>query len=244
MTLRPEPPLPVGLRARWRDVPRHARLLRQRLSPRALTPGSYTIELMMWVVALSCWQGAGLLLSRGTAVLTVLGPRVGWRRNLVSVGAGLAVVASMGLFAAAVVIAITLVVAVCGGPAVLVGNILLTILGALLVVEIGRSLPHVPAASAVSRSRRAHEREGGLWWEAGALAAAADDPVSAGRLVHEALRHADAHGIGLVAAARTPALARAYQQRGFVPDPDFPPALIRRPSRPTQARDRDEPRQG
>ncbi|MFD9630344.1 hypothetical protein [Streptomyces violascens] len=160
----------------------------------------------------------------------MLGPRVGWRRMLVGGCAFLAVVASMALFAGVVVIVITLVVAVCGGPAVVVGYVLLGVFCALLVVEVVRSLPRVPAASAVSRSRRAHEREGGVWWEAGALAAAAGDPVSAGRLVHEALRHADAHGIGLVAAARTPDLARTYQQLGFVPDPGFPPALIRRPS--------------
>ncbi|MFI6689077.1 hypothetical protein [Streptomyces sp. NPDC050485] len=245
MTLdHPVPSLPPGLRARWRDVPRHARLLQHRLSARALTPASPAVEMMLWVTALSCWQGAGLLLSRGTAVLTVLGPRVGWRRRLAGGCAFLAVVASMGLFAGGVVIVISMVVAVFGGPAVLVGYVLLGTICVLLAVEVVRSLPRVPAASAVSRSRRAHERQGGVWWEAGALAAAAEDPVSAGRLVHEALRHADAHSIGLVAAARTPDLASAYQRLGFVPDPDFPPALIRRPSPLIEERPRREPRRG
>ncbi|WP_371648359.1 MULTISPECIES: hypothetical protein [unclassified Streptomyces] len=97
------------------------------------------------------------------------------------------------------------------------------------MAEMARTLRGVSSSVAVTRARHAHRRAGGTWWEVGQLAAAENDAVSAGRLVRVALRHADTHGIGLVAAARTPELERAYLRLGFRPDPAHPPALVRPP---------------
>ncbi|MFD9484102.1 hypothetical protein ACFWBX_08870 [Streptomyces sp. NPDC059991] len=227
----PSPSLrpPASLRARWRDVPGYARLLQRRLSPPAATRISAVTGVLMWLLVLAFWQADGRLLGRGSAVLAVQGPRIRLRRRLAALGMLLAAALMLALLALGLGTAAALLAAVCGLPAALAGNSVAIAFGVLLVAEMARTLRGISSSVAVTRARRAHRRTGGTWWEVGQLAAAEDDPVSAGRLVHAALRQADTHGIGLVAAARTPALERAYRRLGFCPDPAHPPALIRLP---------------
>ncbi|KOU33640.1 hypothetical protein [Streptomyces sp. WM6378] len=251
------PCVPADLRARWRDLPRHARLLQRRFGNPTGTarpangedrprPAAEAARLRwfarclvapfgvaMWLALLLLWQTSGRLLAHGSAVMTVQGAQVSGRRRL-AFGTAFAVISlALGLFAFKLDEVLQPLAAAAGAPGWLADRCGETLLQLALVVYLARSLYRMrqeKGALAVNRARAALRRSGGTWWEAGQFAAAEDDPISAGRLVHRALRYADAQGIGLVAAARTTQLADAYERLGFRPDPAHPPALVRRPA--------------
>ncbi|MFJ9379276.1 hypothetical protein [Streptomyces sp. NPDC101455] len=188
---------------------------------------------LLLLLPLACMHAQGTLLSRGNALLSVHGTRPQWRRRLATVCTYLII--STGL---SVVLLVQESVAerlgtACGlaRPQVQAcGQTTAVLCAALLLLGVIRMARQSSgSAVAVASARRARAREGGTWWSVGDFAAAGDDPMSVGRLVREALGYADDHGIGLVAAARTPALRRAYLRRGFVEDPEHQPALIRPP---------------
>lgn len=185
----------------------------------------------MWMMLLFVWQSSGRLLSHGSAVLTVSGPRLSWPRRFAFGAAFLPFSLLLALLALGLDPVLAPVAAACGVPGGLADHAGMFLLGLLILANLIRGGLRMGPSLAVTRCRIARCRTGGIWWEVGQFAAAEGDSLSAGRLVRLALSHADAQGIGLVAAARNEQLARAYRRRGFLPDPQYPPALVRKPAR-------------
>ncbi|MFJ8677312.1 hypothetical protein [Streptomyces sp. NPDC093589] len=220
-------------------MPAFARLLQRRLGAPAAGPAARVVGAGVWLFALLCQHAGGRVLSYGAAVASVQGPHVPLRRRLAQLAVFTALAAGLGLLLVVADAAGERVVAglgVRGWPVGVAGGAAAALVLAPLVwAVVGLARTSGNGAWAVTAARRARGRgAGGIWWSVGDLAAAEGDPVSAGRLAHHALRYADAHGVGLVAAARTPELARAYRCRGFTADPDHPPALVRPPRRREQ----------
>ncbi|MFD3422607.1 hypothetical protein [Streptomyces decoyicus] len=193
-----------------------------------------TVGAAMWLFALLHQHAGGRLLSHGTAVASVQGPHVPLRRRLAQLAVFTTLAAGLGLLLAVVDAAgegAIAAVGVPGWPVEVAGYAAVALaLAPLIWSVVGLARGSGNSARAVTAARRAHARSAS-WWSVGDLAAAEDDPVSAGRLARYALRYADAHGVGLVAAARTPELARAYRRLGFTSDPEHSPVLIRHPRR-------------
>jgi hypothetical protein len=185
------------------------------------------------LLPLASMHAQGTLLSRGNALLSVHGTRPPWRRRLALVWTYVIISTGLSVLLLVQESVAERLGAACGlarpqmeacGQTTAVLFTALLILGVIRMARQGSR-----SAVAVVSARRAHAREGGTWWSVGDFAAAGDDPMSVGRLVREALDYADAQGIGLVAAARTPALSRAYVRRGFTEDPEHLLVLIRPP---------------
>ncbi|MFJ5954054.1 hypothetical protein [Streptomyces noursei] len=189
--------------------------------------------MLTWLVALLWQHAGGRLLSYGTAVASVRGPGVRLRNHLAQLGVFTALLAGLVLVllvANAAGERAVAAVGVRGWPVAGAGYAAMAVCLAPLVQALLGLVRHSGNAWSVTAVRRARARDvGGVWWEVGDLAAAEGDPISAGRLVRNALRYADTHGVGLVAAARTAQLARAYRRLGFTPDPARPLVLIRPP---------------
>ncbi|MET9777944.1 hypothetical protein ABZ023_27460 [Streptomyces sp. NPDC006367] len=220
---------PASLRARWRDLPRHAALLQRRLGPPARTRISRAAGTTLWLLQLTYAHAQGRLLAHGGALLTVRGPVIALPRALA---------AACALFLAELVLTTALLLPTALGAAATAAGVpapwtrwsttaIATLITTLLLARLARQLAAAWPARAVESCRRARLRTGGTWWTVGNLACREDDPASAAHLVRTALAYADAHNVGAVAAARTPALQSTYRRYGFIPDPDHPPALVR-----------------
>lgn len=232
----PTPRAPAYLRARWRDLPRHAALLQRRLGPPARTHASRTAGTALWLLQLTHAHAQGRLLAHGGAVLTVRGPAIGPTRALTT--AATLLLAELALTTALLLPTVLgAAAAAAGAPAPWTrwtATAATTLITALLLAALARQLAAAWPARAVESCRRARRRTGGTWWTVGNLACREDDPVSAAYLVHAALAYADDHNVGAVTTARTPALHRTYLRYGFTPDPHRPAVLARPPrlSRP------------
>ncbi|MFJ2627719.1 hypothetical protein ACIO6T_31035 [Streptomyces sp. NPDC087532] len=225
------PRVPAELRARCRDLPRHAALLQRRLGPPARTRASRAAGTTLWLLQLTYAHAQGRLLAHGGAVLTVRGPAIVLTRALVATAAL--------LLAELVLTAGLLLPTVLGAAAEAAGTptpwtqrsatAVTTLIAALLLLGLIRQLSAAWTVRAVESCRRVRIRTGGTWWTVGNLACREDDPLSAAYLVHTALAYADDHGIGAIATARTSALQRTYLRYGFTPDPGHPAVLVRPP---------------
>ncbi|MFF5019028.1 hypothetical protein [Streptomyces sp. NPDC001165] len=227
----PTPRVPADLRARWRNLPRHAALLQRRLGPPASTRALRAADTALWLLHLTYAHAQGRLLARGGAVLTVRGPAIVLARVLAA--AAVLFLAELLLITALLLpTALGAAATAAGAPAHWTRWSALattTLLSALLLAAVTRQLAAAWPARAVDACRRARLRTGGTWWTVGNLACLEDDSLSAAYLVHAALAYADDHDIGAVATARTPALHRTYQRYGFTSDPDHPTVLVRPP---------------
>ncbi|MFE8940987.1 hypothetical protein ACFYNX_26320 [Streptomyces sp. NPDC007872] len=226
--------LPDHLRPRWRDLPRLAALLQRRLGPPPLHPLTRPAACWLWLLTLATQHAAGRLLAHGSATVCVTGPRIPFTRRAARAAV---LTASFAIHFAWIWLpleAATWTLQSNFWPlttAVLGFGIPLS-----LLVETGNLLRHTRALTSLTTTlKHLRTHTGHLWWEAGNLAAHDDDPVSGGRLVHQALRVADTHQAGLVVVASSPATHRAYLRRGFTPGPLNPRVLIR-PPRPVPVR--------
>lgn len=220
--------LPSHLRPRWRHLPRLAALSQRRLGPAPLHPLTRPAAYWLWLLALAVMHAGGRVLAHGNATVSVTGPRMSWPRR-----AAYAAVLTLGIAAHVAWIWLPLEVAAWAEDQAawqLTALMLAFPLTLSLPLEIVNMLRRARTLTPVTTTiRHLRARTGGTWWEAGNLVAHENDPVSAGRLVHQALRLADAHQAGLVAVASTPHAHRAYLRRGFTPGPLNPRILIRRP---------------
>ncbi|MGX5186295.1 hypothetical protein ACWKT5_26825 [Streptomyces avermitilis] len=230
------PRAPACLRARWRDLPRHAALLQRRLGPPARTRTSRAAGTALWLLQLTYAHAQGRLLAHGGAVLTVRGPAIAPTRALAAAAVLLA--AELALTTALMLpTALGVAAAAAGAPAHWMrwsATAATTLITTLLLAALVRQLTAAWPARAVGSCRRARIRTGGTWWTVSNLACREDDSVSAAYLVHAALAYADDHGLGAIATARTTALHRTYVRYGFAPDPGHPGVLVR-PPRPAPA---------
>ncbi|GGV50677.1 hypothetical protein [Streptomyces spectabilis] len=183
---------------------------------------------MLWLLVLACLQAGGQLLAHKSAVLCVHGCRASPPRQTLQLAVAATPSIGLALGFLLSVTAATLLAALCGAPVTWTYYTALFLVITPFGVVLARHAQHLDGARAVGWARRTRA-VAEPWWSVGGFAAAEDDPVAAGRLVHEALAYADRHQLGTVAAARTHALARVYRRRGFLPDPSHPPALIRQP---------------
>ncbi|MFE9573833.1 hypothetical protein ACFYMW_35790 [Streptomyces sp. NPDC006692] len=225
------PRAPAELRARWRDLPRHAALLQRRLGPPARTRASHAAGTTLWLLQLTYAHAQGRLLAHGGAVLTVRGSAIAPARALAATGALL--LAELALTAGLLLpTALGAAAEAAGAPAPWTrwsATGATTLITALLLLGLIRQLASARTARAVESCRRARRRTGGTWWTVGNLACREDDPLSASYLVHAALAYADGHDVGAIATAQTPALHRTYLRYGFAPDPGHPAVLVRPP---------------
>lgn len=229
--MNPQLNLPGHLRPRWQDLPRLASLVQRRLGPAPLHPLTRPAACWLWLLTLAVMHAGGRLLAHGSATVSVTGPRQSWPRR-----AAHAAVLTAGLAAHIAWIWLPLEAAAWSLESrtwPLATTVLAFGLTLSLLVETGNLLQHtrtLTSPAATIRHLRTHTAD--TWWEAGNLVAHEDDPLSAGRLVHQALRLADTHQAGLVAAATSPAVHRAYLRLGFTPGPLNPRILIRPPHPP------------
>ncbi|MGW2658517.1 hypothetical protein ACWC1D_33320 [Streptomyces sp. NPDC001478] len=228
------PRAPASLRARWRDLPRHAALLQRRLGPPTRSRTSRVAGTVLWLLQLTHAHAQGRLLAHGGAVLTIRGPAITLARTLTAAAALL--LTELTLTAALLLpTALGAAAAAAGVPthwtrwSATAATALIT---ALLLVGLARQFAAAWPARAVESCRRARRRTGGTWWTVGNLACREDDPVSAAYLVHTALAYADDHDVGAITTARTAALHRTYLRYGFTPDPNYPAVLVRPPCPP------------
>lgn len=78
----PQPPLPQHLRARWRDLPRLARLAAERISPPRTGPLDAATARAMWLALLAVHHAGGFLLTKRGALMIVSGARIRPARRL------------------------------------------------------------------------------------------------------------------------------------------------------------------
>lgn len=179
------------------------------------------------MASLAVMRAGGRLLAHGTATLTVTGPRPTWAHRAAT-GAVCVVVGTL----TALVMVLPGVAAACAPlpiPAWAVGLVALAPAVAL-VAETVNILWHGRRAVTAAVALRALRADGTIWWEAATLVAHEEEPLSAGRLVSQALALADARRVGLVAVPATAQIRRAYQRRGFVPWPPDSRILHRPPA--------------
>ncbi|MEU6071907.1 hypothetical protein ABZ864_47690 [Streptomyces sp. NPDC047082] len=216
--------VPGHLRPRWRDLPGLAALAQRRLGPPALTPLTRPAACWLWLAALTVIHAGGRVLAHAGATVSVTGPRMTWPRR----AAYTAALATAGTVSALWIWLPFEAAAHIRWP--LAAGLIACAPAIALLCETGNMLLRgraaVPATTTVHYLRRHH---GGTWWEAGSLVAPEDNPLAAGRLVHQALHLADAHAAGLVVVPNSPATHRAYLRRGFTHGPLSPRVLIRPP---------------
>lgn len=225
----PTVPVPRPLRARWRELPAYARLLQRRMSSPSRISALRAADTTMWLVTLAVIHAGGRLLSHGTAVLSVRGSRVTWPQRTAQALILLLSMAGLALTWFTAFLLGGLIALLAGWPPGPFEAAAMVLVMSPFALTLARAIPRNDNALAAARARRTRKRQGGQWWEISHLAAAESDPVSAGRLVHDALAFADKAGIGAVAAARDVRLERAYQRLGFMPDRQHPSVLVRPP---------------
>ncbi|MGP4004648.1 hypothetical protein [Streptomyces sp. 8N706] len=220
--------IPSALRARWSDLPRLSGLAARRLGPPPLHPCTRPTAWGMWLFALTLHQAGGGLLAYGSATATVTGPRITWPRRTAQAALFLTGCTLLGCWLNLLWTLPALTAAHLPGASPL-AYLTAAIATAPLPLETANLMLHARHRRAVRDTVRHLRHHHGRWWEAANLAADESDPVSAGRLIHACLAHADTARVGLVAAPATAGLHRTYRRLGFQPGPLDPRVLIRHP---------------